>query len=213
MATNITDDTPLTYMSFPIDKSQTTVTPDGDVLVYGKATDGIIDSDDQIVDPVWAAKAVKDWLETGGNVRVQHQAMRDPAGRGLEVTHDDMGGQWVKALIVEPVAKNLVLKGVLRSYSIGIMHPTIVPDQLARNGRIIGGEMGELSLVDRPANKNCRFELVKRAKTGETQWVGKMFGKPAPSPRTQSRFGAGSQTLRAARSGSRPRQRAVFRGS
>jgi hypothetical protein len=182
MATTLTDDAPLTYVSFPIDKARTRITADGDVEIYGKATDGIVDSDDQIVDPVWAAKAVKDWLVTGGNVRVQHQAMRDPAGKGLEVTHDEMGGQWVKALIVEPVAKNLVLKGVLRSYSIGIMHPIIVPDQLARNGRIIGGEMGELSLVDRPANKNCRFELVKRAKDGGTQWVGKMFGTPVPSP-------------------------------
>lgn len=181
MATTLTDDIDLTYMSFPIDKARTRVTADGDVEIFGKATDGIIDSDDQIVDPVWAAKAVAEWLETGGNVRVQHQAMRDPAGRGLEVTHDDMGGQWVKALIVEPVAKNLVLKGVLRSYSIGIMRPTIVPDQFARNGRIIGGEMGELSLVDRPANKNCKFELVKRAKDGGTQWVGKMFGS-SPSP-------------------------------
>jgi hypothetical protein len=182
MAATLTDDGALTYMSFPIDKARTRVTADGDVEIYGKATDGIIDSDDQIVDPVWAAKAVKDWLVTGGNVRVQHQAMRDPAGKGLEVTHDEMGGQWVKALIVEPVAKNLVLKGVLRSYSIGIMHPIIVPDHLARNGRIIGGEMGELSLVDRPANKNCRFELVKSAKDGVAQWVGKMYGKPLPTP-------------------------------
>lgn len=194
MVTTITNDAPaLTYMSFPIDKARTRVTADGDVEIYGKATDGIVDSDDQIVDPVWSAKAVKDWLETGGNVRVQHQAMRDPAGRGLEVTHDDMGGQWVKALIVEPVAKNLVLKGVLRSYSIGIMHPVIVPDQLARNGRIIGGEMGELSLVDRPANKNCKFELVKRARDGGTQWVGKMFGKPVATPSYLAAMAAAKQ--------------------
>jgi hypothetical protein len=179
MAATLTPDGEVTYVSFPIAKMETTA--DGDVIVYGKATDGIVDSDRQIVDPEWAAKAVKDWLDTGGNVRVQHDQYR-PVGRGIEVDSDGNGGQWVKSLVVEPVAKDLVKKGVLRSYSVGIMHPVIVADKHAVNGRIIGGELGEISLVDRPANKNCRFELVKAAKTGDAEWVGKLFGRPAPSP-------------------------------
>ena len=180
MAATLTPDGEVTYLSFPVTKVETT--PDGDVIVYGKATDGIVDSDRQIVDPDWAAKAVKDWLDTGGNIRVQHDQYR-PVGKGIEVDTDGVGGQWVRSLIVEPVAKDLVLKGVLRSYSVGIMHPVIVSDKQAVNGRIIGGELGEISLVDRPANKNCRFELVKAAKdSGDAEWVGKLFGKPIPTP-------------------------------
>jgi hypothetical protein len=174
MAATLTGDGQLTYVSFPIDKIEENA--DGDVIVYGKATDGIVDSDRQIVDPEWAAKAVQTWLQTGGNVRVQHNPMRDPAGKGLAAEADAQGGQWVKSLIVEPVAKDLVRKGVLRSYSVGIMHPQIVHDAQAERGRIVGGELGEISLVDRPANKNCTFQLVKAAASGGVEWVGKLSG-------------------------------------
>lgn len=176
MAATLTPHSELTFMSFPLEKSKTEVTPDGDVIVYGKATDGIVDSDRQIVDPVWAAKAIKEWLDSGANIRVQHQAARDPAGKGIEVTNDGVGGQWVRALVVEPVAKQLVLKGVLQAFSVGIMNPHISHDPLAMNGRIDGGEFGEISLVDRPANKNCRFELVKSAANGSPTYIGKMYG-------------------------------------
>lgn len=161
------------YVGFPIAKMEETA--DGDVYVYGKATDGIVDSDDQIVDPTWASKAIRDWFDTGANLRVQHNPSRDPAGKGVEVYDDGQGGQWVKSLVVEPVAKDLVRKGVLQAYSVGIMRPVIVHDQMARNGRITGGELGELSLVDRPANKGCRFELVKGF--GQNiEFTGKMYG-------------------------------------
>jgi hypothetical protein len=174
MAATLTHKQELTFVSFPVDKIETT--PDGDVLVWGKATDGIVDSDDQIVDPGWAAKAIKDWFDSGANLRVQHNPSRDPAGKGVEIYDDGNGGQWVKSLVVEPVAKELVKKGVLQAYSVGIMRPVIVHDQMARNGRITGGELGELSLVDRPANKGCRFELVKSAAGGAPEFTGKMFG-------------------------------------
>jgi phage head maturation protease len=150
----------LTYVSFPIQKFEKT--DDGDLIVYGKATDGSVDSDQQIVDPQWSAKALQQWLETGGNVRVQHQSQRDPAGKGLqvEVTPD---GHFVKSLVVEPVAKRLVEKGVLTAYSVGIMRPVIERDPTgkARGGIIRSGELAELSLVDRPANKNCGLVIAK----------------------------------------------------
>lgn len=175
MAATLTRDGELTRISFPIVKTERT--PDGDVIIYGKATDGRVDSDGQIVDPTWAAKAIKEWLDTGANIRVQHNPLRDPAGRGLEIDDDGRGGQWVKALIVEPVAKELVLKGVLRSYSVGIMHPLVIPDPVAPNGRITDGELGELSLVDRPANKGCRYELVTKGEKGP-EWSGHLYGDP-----------------------------------
>lgn len=164
----------LTYLSFPIEKTETT--PDGDLVVYGKATDGSVDSDEQIVDPTFSSKAIQEWLATGGNVRVQHNAQRDPAGVGIEANAGPDGETWVKSLIVEPGAKTLVKHGALRAYSVGIARPKIVRDNVARGGRIVDGIIVEISLVDRPANKNCGIQLVKSDKDGHPEYVGKMFG-------------------------------------
>jgi hypothetical protein len=139
---------------------------DGDLIVKGVATDGSVDSDYQIVDPEWSAKALGDWLSTGGNVRMAHDAHR-PVGKGLsvEIDRDGDGKHWVKSVIVDSEAKRLVEKGVLRAYSVGISHPVIKRDPTgrARGGIICGGELSELSIVDRPANKNSYLELAKAA--------------------------------------------------
>lgn len=178
MAATLTSANELTFISFPITKFES-VNPDdpnSDLYVYGKATDGSVDSDEQIVDTNFSSKAIADWLASGANVRVQHNAQRDPAGVGVEVNTDSDGTTWVKSLVVEPVAKTLVQKKALRAYSVGIARPKIVRDSVARGGRIVDGEIVEISLVDRPANKNCGIELVKADKDGNVEWVGKMFG-------------------------------------
>ena len=174
MAATLTDSGELTYLSFGIEKVEST--PDGDLMVYGKASDGSIDSDQQIVDPTWMAKAIREWMATGANLRVQHNPQRDPAGIGLEATTDANGATWVKSLVVEPVAKRLVSKGALRAYSVGIARPTISRDAIAKGGRITDGYLAELSLVDRPANANCGFQLAKSAGDGTLEYVGKVFG-------------------------------------
>ena len=158
MADTLTSEGQLTWASFPIEKVEDT--SDGNVMVWGKATDGSVDSDEQIVDPEFAAKALAEWMDSGPNVRVQHQSQRDPAGVGLKVEKDG-DAHWVKSLIVEPVAQRLVKSGALRAYSVGIARPTIQRDVRARGGRITDGMIVELSLVDRPANKACGIQLVK----------------------------------------------------
>lgn len=164
----------LTYASFPIIKSEEDA--DGNLIVYGKATDGSVDSDLQVVDPEGSANALRKWLDTGGNVRVQHNPKLYPAGKGLEVeTTED--GHFVKSLIVQDDAKKLVRAGVLRAYSVGIAHPVIERDMTgkARGGIIKFGdntEICEISLVDRPANRNCGITLVKSADKGdEDDWT------------------------------------------
>jgi hypothetical protein len=152
----------LTYMSMPIVKTEET---DEGIVVYGKASDGRVDSDDQIVDPKWSGPAIAKWLDTGGNVRVQHNPQLYPAGRGLsvELDRDGDGGHWVKSLVVEPIAMKLVRAGVLRAYSVGIAKPIVRRDMTskARGGIVAGGEVAEISLVDRPANTGCGITLVK----------------------------------------------------
>lgn len=173
MAT-LTNTTNKVYASFAISKSETDA--DGNLVVYGKATSGIVDSDRQIIDPAWSGKALSDWLAKGPALRVQHQARRDPAGKGLsiEVDRDGDGGHWLKALVVEPVAQKLVQHGVLRAFSVGISNPVINRDMTGKAaGGIITGndetEIFEVSLVDRPANKECGFTLAKSAGGGE-EW-------------------------------------------
>lgn len=177
MATATTD---LTYISFPIVKFEKN--DEGDLVVYGKATDGSVDTDDQIVDPEWSAKALTAWHGTdGGNVRVQHQAMRDPAGKsiGIELDRDGDSGHWVKSLVVEPVAKRLVEKGILTAYSVGIARPVIRRDPTgkARGGIVAGGSLAEISLVDRPANKACGLVMAKsEGGTTALEAVGEVWG-------------------------------------
>lgn len=168
-------ETDMIQFSFPISKWEKD--DDGDIVVKGVATDGTIDSDEQIVDTDWSSKALADWLDTGGNVRMSHDPHR-PVGKGLqvEIDRDGDGKHWVKSLIVDSEAKRLVEKGVLTAYSVGISRPVIAYDKRARGGVIKGGQICELSIVDRPANKSCYLELAKSDKSGNAEWVGKMFG-------------------------------------
>lgn len=148
------------YVSFPISKFEDDA--DGNLIVYGKATDESVDSDEQIVKGDWSGPALQKWLSTGGNVRVQHNPALYPAGKGLTV-EETPDGHYVKALVVEDTAKKLVKNKVLQAYSVGISRPQVERDITgkARGGIIKGGEIFEVSLVDRPANKNCGITLSK----------------------------------------------------
>jgi hypothetical protein len=172
----------LTYFSFPVTKTEES--GDGTLKLWGRATDGSLDSDLQIVDPEWSAKALQEWYETGANVRVQHQAQRDPAGKGFEVRGHDIG-----VTVVEPVAVRLVKAGVLQDFSVGIINPDIRrgdpalkhldPHGKAVNGIITGradglSKIGEVSLVDRGSNFGTRFAVVKAAADGTPRYVGEL---------------------------------------
>lgn len=173
----------ITYFSIPIAKTENTaeINPvDGtpDLVIWGKATDGTVDGDLQIVDPEWSGPALRKWLETGGNVRASHDPHQE-VGRGLEVelTED---GHWVKSLIVDPVAKHKIRNKVLNDYSVGITFPLLDRDPMGKalNGIIRGNEhtqICELSVVGRGSNYNSRFQLLKSAANGNAQLVGKMI--------------------------------------
>jgi hypothetical protein len=155
---------------------------DGDLIVKGVATDGTVDSDEQIVDPVWSAKALDAWISSGGNVRQSHDPHR-PVGKGLRVDldKDGSGKHWVESVIVDPLAQKLVKKGVLTAYSVGISRPVIKHDPTgkARGGLIVGGEFAEISIVDRPSNKSSYLQLAKSAADGTCEFTGKMVGQDA----------------------------------
>ena len=131
---------------------------DGTLMVYGKATDDSVDIDQQICDASWLEKAMPEWFKTGGNIREQHSNIAAGVAKELNSTND---GHYISALVVDPVSVKKVETGVLKGFSIGIRAPRIVRDNKAANGRIIDGQIVEVSLVDRPANPNAKLMLAK----------------------------------------------------
>lgn len=138
---------------------------DGDLVVVGKATGPDLDLDQQICDAAWLGKAMPTWFSTGANIREQHSSIA--AGVGTEL--EQSGDSWmVTSLVVDPVSAMKVEKKVLKGYSIGISNPRVVKDAAAPGGRIVGGDIVEVSLVDRPCNPTAMLSLAKAAKPGMT---------------------------------------------
>lgn len=139
---------------------------DGTILVYGKATDGGLDSDQQRCDPAWLSTAMPKWYNNGlgGNVREQHDPHR-AVGKAVEHEIAD-DGHYVTARIVDPVAVAKTRAGVFTGFSIGIRSPKLSKSDNAPNGLLVGGDIVELSLCDRPSNPSCLLTLVKAAKPG-----------------------------------------------
>jgi hypothetical protein len=137
---------------------------DGSLLVYGKATSDALDIDEQICDDAWLSTAMPQWFKSGGNIREQHSSIAAGVAKEYEAKAD---GHYIQALVVDPVSVKKVEAGVLRGFSIGIKSPRVVRDTKAANGRIIDGQIVEISLVDRPANPSCQLVLTKSV-DGET---------------------------------------------
>jgi hypothetical protein len=131
---------------------------DGTLLVYGKATDDALDIDNQICDAGWLNKAMPEWFKTGGNIREQHSNIAAGVAKELDSKAD---GHYISALVVDASSIKKVETGVLKGFSIGIRSPRVVRDEKAANGRIIDGQIVEVSLVDRPANPNAKLMLAK----------------------------------------------------
>ena len=140
---------------------------DGTLTVYGKATDDSIDMDQQICDPTWLDTAMPEWFKSGGNIREQHSNIAAGVAKEYEAKSD---GHYISALVVDPVSVKKVEAGVLKGFSIGIKSPRVVRDQKAANGRIIDGQIIEVSLVDRPANPNAKLIMAKSVE-GESSLV------------------------------------------
>ena len=139
---------------------------DGALIVYGKATGPDLDLDQQICDPEWLKTAMPQWMATGANIREMHQSIA--AGVGLELSAD--GADWMlKGEVVDDNTKRKVEKGVLKGYSIGIKGARIVNDESAPNGRIVAGQIVEVSLVDRPANPTATVTIAKSYDGGELE--------------------------------------------
>ena len=130
---------------------------DGSLLVSGIATDSSIDSDQQVCDPEWLKSAMPNWFRWG-NIREQHSHIAAGVAEEYEVRD---GQHWVTARVVNSESVKKIEHKVLKGFSIGISSPRVIKDDKAAGGRIIDGEIVEISLVDRPANPVCVLSLAK----------------------------------------------------
>lgn len=165
---------------------------DGTLTVYGKATSDDLDIDNQICDNDWLSRAVPEWFKSGGNIREQHSSI----AAGVATEYEQKGdGFYVEAKIVDPNSIRKVEHKVLKGFSIGIKGPRVIRDQKAANGRIIDGQIVELSLVDRPANPTCQLVLAKSVGGESTlTQVEELIVKYSPDQERDEhgRFGGGS---------------------
>lgn len=140
-----------------------TKTEDGDLIVYGKATGPDLDLDEQICDPNWLREAMPEWMKFG-NVREMHQPIA--AGVGLELNAE--GDDWMlKSRVIDENTAKKVEAGALKGYSVGIKNAKVINDSVAKGGRIVGGTIVEVSLVDRPCNPTA---IAGIAKAVGTEW-------------------------------------------
>lgn len=140
---------------------------DGTLMVYGNATDDTLDLDQQICDPKWLDEAMPQWFKSGGNIREMH----GPSAAGVAKEYEAKGGKHIIGVhVVDPIAVKKVETRVYTGFSVGIKSPRVVRDTKAANGRIIDGQIIEVSLVDRPANPSAKLILAKSVE-GEASLV------------------------------------------
>jgi phage head maturation protease len=127
---------------------------DGSRTISGYASTPTLDLDGEIVSLKAIKKALPSYMEWR-NIRQMHQP--HPVGTAKEANVDGTG-LFLTARIVEPTCCKLIDEEVLKGFSIG-------GKKLAKQGNTITDiDLVEISVVDRPANPDCRFAVAKAAK-------------------------------------------------
>ncbi|MHB8573555.1 MAG: hypothetical protein ACYDAY_11490 [Candidatus Dormibacteria bacterium] len=139
---------------------------DNSRIVHCRIADETLDLDGQIADYDWLKSALPDWFEWG-NVREMHE--QKAVGRATELT-DVPGERGYDGTfkVVDPGAVLKLDESIYRGVSWGAKsvpgNPVkVVKDKAAENGRIVGGKIVEVSLVDHPANESCKLVVAKSA--------------------------------------------------
>ncbi len=136
---------------------------DGSVLVHGRPTQEVLDIDKQIADKEWFKQALPEWWRWK-NIREMHAG--SAVGVGKELQWDENEDPFLVAKIVDPVAALKCREGVYKGFSIGVKDPEIRHDPDAANGRIVGGKIVEVSVVDYPAVPTAKIEVMKAVGPG-----------------------------------------------
>lgn len=129
--------------------------------VSGYASTPSIDSDGERVSLAAIKAALPEYMEYG-NIREMHQLK---AVGVAEEAHVDDVGLFLTAKIVGDDAWAKCVAGVYKGFSIG-------GKKTAKRGNTITGiNMTEISVVDRPANPDCKFNVAKSVKDVDADGV------------------------------------------
>lgn len=147
-----------TYIQFAKVEDQ----DDGTIKVWGVASSGAVDSDNETITPEAMKAALPDYMKFGA-VREMHQPQA--AGTALSAEVDDGTGETkFCAHVVDPTAVLKVKTNVYKGFSVGGK----VTERDQMNKSIIKGiKLVEISLVDRPANPNAVITCFKVERTAE----------------------------------------------
>lgn len=143
-------------------------------MVWGYASTPTCDLDGEIIELQAIKDALPDYMEWG-NIREMHQ----PSAVGVTKTANvDDNGLWIGAKIKDPIAwsKCEGPDPVYKGFSIG----GIVKKQVKNVIKEL--TLVEISLVDRPANPDCRIEMVKGAKLVQNSEATLLPVQPAEDP-------------------------------
>jgi len=150
-------------------------------IISGIATADNVDKSNDVVDFAASETAFKNWQ---GNIREMHAPIA--VGKAISykpIKMKDANGKEYNAIEVEAyISKGAeptwqkILDGTLRAFSIGgkIMKKEILAGKLHNNkpiNIIKEYELGELSLVDNPANALATIDLVKMNTDGKLDYV------------------------------------------
>ena len=123
-------------------------------LVMGYASTEAMDKQGEIVKLDAIKAALPDYLEFG-NIREMHQPSAVGIAKGAEV---DETGLYLTAKVVDDAAWTKVKEGVYKGFSIG---GKVTARDAIRKNVVTGVDLMEISLVDRPANPEAKFDMFK----------------------------------------------------
>lgn len=133
---------------------KTIANDDGTLVVSGIASSESVDSDGEVILSKAIAEAIPDYMKFGA-VREMHNNSACGTALSMMVVNDKT---MFEALVVDPVAVKKINTGVYKGFSIGGK----ITKRNELNKNIIEGlKLVEVSLVDRPANPESIFTMVK----------------------------------------------------
>ena len=125
-------------------------------MVYGYASTEALDSHGEIVTRTALKSALPEFMRFA-NIREMHQP--SAVGRAEEASVDDKG-LYLAAHVVDDAAWEKVKSGVYNGFSIA---GRVTARDPSHNHVITGCTLTEISLVDRPANPEAVFDMIKHA--------------------------------------------------
>lgn len=125
-------------------------------LVYGYASTEAVDSQGEIVEKKAIEEALPDYMRFA-NIREMHQPSAVGKAKSAQI---DKKGLFLSAKIVDDNAWKKVQEGVYNGFSIGGRKVMTMANRIKKL------LLSEISIVDRPANPEALFTLVKFDKAG-----------------------------------------------